>query len=120
MLFCASRRRKTKCELVTGVQTFALPISDRHARRILLGPPQKLYRQQRAFAVAGGRLHRFLRVIVKDAGDELAGFVPAGRQQLALSTGRISPARLPDPTSADRRGGQEVVSSCSYRWPPFP
>src|SRR3546814_1030715 len=70
--FVSSRKRHTRCALVTGVQTCALPIS---------------------FAVAGGRLHRFLRVIVKDAGDELAGFVRAGRKQIALSTGRSAPAR---------------------------
>src|SRR3546814_3940177 len=45
MLFCTSRRRHTRCTLVTGVQTCALPISqelrihDRiiHARRALDG-----------------------------------------------------------------------------------
>src|SRR3546814_1051047 len=29
LFFCSSRRRHTRCALVTGVQTCALPISDR-------------------------------------------------------------------------------------------
>src|SRR3546814_13207754 len=33
MFFCSSRRRQTRCALVTGVQTCALPISTTRARR---------------------------------------------------------------------------------------
>src|SRR3546814_2168521 len=38
MFFFSSRRRHTRCALVTGVQTCALPISQRHprARRLTL------------------------------------------------------------------------------------
>src|SRR3546814_10292661 len=32
LCFCASRRRQTRCALVTGVQTCALPISPRKPR----------------------------------------------------------------------------------------
>src|SRR3546814_19662415 len=54
--FFSSRRRHTRCALVTGVQTFALPIylrqDDRRQRRIFeLGP-------RRSFERLGDRLRR--------------------------------------------------------------
>src|SRR3546814_4076661 len=37
MFFCSSRRRHTRCALVTGVQTCALPISDAYRRKDYAG-----------------------------------------------------------------------------------
>src|SRR3546814_18171803 len=42
MFFCSSRRRQTRCALVTGVQTCALPISLELARLEALAPPRPL------------------------------------------------------------------------------
>src|SRR3546814_3966801 len=39
LLFFSSRRRHTRCALVTGVQTCALPILHLHARRIRVDHP---------------------------------------------------------------------------------
>src|SRR3546814_16269767 len=39
IFFCSSRRRLTRCVLVTGVQTCALPISPRSALRLLFPDP---------------------------------------------------------------------------------
>src|SRR3546814_6880143 len=60
------------------------------ARRILLGPPQQFDRKQRALPCPRRGFHRLLRVIVENAGDELARSVRAGRKQIALVAGRRS------------------------------
>src|SRR3546814_8052384 len=40
IFFFSSRRRHTRCALVTGVQTCALPISRRHSRQVSLPSPR--------------------------------------------------------------------------------
>src|SRR3546814_7352754 len=54
IFFFSSRRRHTRCALVTGVQTCALPISDRQTKGI--GP----------FYIADGRMWRPLKVAEAD------------------------------------------------------
>src|SRR3546814_856601 len=44
LFFFSSRRRHTRCALVTGVQTCALPICDQGAARQLVAPPQGRHR----------------------------------------------------------------------------
>src|SRR3546814_20496799 len=53
LFFFSSRRRHTRCALVTGVQTCALPIFD-HQRRPLVAGAQTADRQQCEAAVGGG------------------------------------------------------------------
>src|SRR3546814_20605831 len=67
--FFSSRRRHTRCALVTGVQTCALPISCRDmgkgvALRRPIGAPQALPAAEAVFAVD---------MIGRDFGDEAAG-----------------------------------------------
>src|SRR3546814_9051643 len=88
--FFSSRRRHTRCALVTGVQTCALPIchhtgdTDDDAER----------RQDRA----------------QDVAPDLAQCEEQGGAENQAST----PAR-----SEERRVGKECVSTCRSRWSPY-
>src|SRR3546814_8310623 len=97
--FFSSRRRHTRCALVTGVQTCALPISGDAVRG--------------AAAMAAG---------VRDAGD-------LRRRRTARSAGASGAAGghagggggggdRPADRSEERRVGKECVSTCSSRWSP--
>src|SRR3546814_7049529 len=100
--FFSSRRRHTRCALVTGVQTCALPISRaqrRQALRQLDGALGRLYDGWR------DRLTRALAHIEADLDfpDE------------DLPTGVAERMR-----SEERRVGKECVSTCRSRWSPDP
>src|SRR3546814_4942765 len=87
--FFESRRRHTRCALVTGVQTCALPIS----------------RQPDGGQLPQGRRDRrrtHQRAVLLDALDD--------RERVA----RRHPER-----SEERRVGKECVSTCSSRWSPY-
>src|SRR3546814_4533558 len=87
--FFSSRRRHTRCALVTGVQTCALPIcADRDARGIV-------DEQRQAFELRRRR-------------GELAEFAAADLAH-AQCFGR----------SEERRVGKECVSTCRSRWSPY-
>src|SRR3546814_8209297 len=97
--FFSSRRRHTRCALVTGVQTCALPISHRdiHSQR----PPTSLS----------------VSLNIMDEGEH----VPWRDQYIVdLEAGTI--ARRPTLTSGEmlrseeRRVGKECVSTCRARW----
>src|SRR3546814_5301303 len=93
--FFSSRRRHTRCALVTGVQTCALPISlaDLHA-------------------LAGADKYRTIPNLMHDE----------TRLNAMSADGR---ARLPhvrnvmDERSEERRVGKECVSTCRSRWSPY-
>src|SRR3546814_7606350 len=96
--FCASRRRHTRCALVTGVQTCALPISTEdpgeargQGHRDLHDPPQPAHETE---------LEKLPRPGVAGRGER-------GREHQ-------DPAR-----SAERRVGKECVSTCRSRWLPY-
>src|SRR3546814_2621996 len=57
--FCSSRRRHTRCALVTGVQTCALPIS-------VMSSHERHLSNQRLFNVAVTRVRDALTMIVDD------------------------------------------------------
>src|SRR3546814_7599640 len=106
MFFCffffSSRRRHTRCALVTGVQTCALPICKDRRRRHRRGG-------QRGDAGGGGR-----RALPRpaEAGGEtrLGGAFPgadAGAQSRQVTR------------SEERRVGKEWVSTCRSRWSPY-
>src|SRR3546814_6562534 len=98
--FFASRRRHTRCALVTGVQTCALPIYLEREMldplgRILVAPHVGLARQLEKgedIAVPGVEEDVHVRVVL------------AGRRHMIL--GR----------SEERRVGTECVSECSSGW----
>src|SRR3546814_2094000 len=90
--FVSSRRRHTRCALVTGVQTCALPICvDDHAAGVA-----ELVEAPCFFATAKGRAASFDR--------------PQGAQD------RLRQAQS---RSEERRVGKECVSTCRSRWSPY-
>src|SRR3546814_10068051 len=106
LFFCfSSRRRHTRCALVTGVQTCALPISHRHCRlqlqccsliplaRKACVPPfrrQPLSAHRRALAIDHDNL------------------------QIGPPINSLTYIR-----SEERRVGKECVSTCRSRWSPY-
>src|SRR3546814_9647702 len=88
--FFSSRRRHTRCALVTGVQTCALPI----CLYVLLG----LYTMARPSAILELTWDRV------DFERRLIDLNPAGRKQTR---------------SEERRVGKECVSTCRSRWSPY-
>src|SRR3546814_3444827 len=100
--FFSSRRRHTRCALVTGVQTCALPIYllVRYLRgdlRVpLLGPARDLRLEVEALVVE--------LLDVRDAAHE-------SRKLLELRPLVVR--------SEERRVGKECVSTCRSRWSPY-
>src|SRR3546814_3433186 len=99
VFFFSSRRRHTRCALVTGVQTCALPIcihfggcggrkADRHA-------------------VAGGRF-----TIARTGDDESRLFATEKYPSVVERTEVLD-------RSEERRVGKECVSTCRSRWSPY-
>src|SRR3546814_5288599 len=93
--FFSSRRRHTRCALVTGVQTCALPISPVMPRRSVTLP-----------ASAMSEPHR-----PDDIGIES---FPGGSHQRELIGCQGGVER-----SEERRVGKECVSTCRSRWSPY-
>src|SRR3546814_8440166 len=96
--FFSSRRRHTRCALVTGVQTCALPILVRLADQ--LGLP-------RATVTGGDR--------------PLPSLPPSTAGLAVRQTPFAEPAvETAYPTrSEERRVGKECVSTCRSRWSPY-
>src|SRR3546814_5280880 len=89
LFFFSSRRRHTRCALVTGVQTCALPISS--------------LRRRRSIVVRDAKFLDFAR-------QRIATPAQASRRFLTLAArGR----------SEERRVGKECVSTCRSRWSPY-
>src|SRR3546814_4962044 len=99
MLFFSSRRRHTRCALVTGVQTCALPISGEASRSCVT-------RNAAAFLVyslPSAANSIFIVVLLGEA------------RQRNTSTGTLLCVRR----SEERRVGKECVSTCKSRWSPY-
>src|SRR3546814_5362921 len=98
MFFFSSRRRHTRCALVTGVQTCALPISDQRKDRTIFGhddPPARDLRQWPPI------LRRSPPPLLMHRRSES----PRGRSGATRSE--------------ERRVGKECVSTCRSRWSPY-
>src|SRR3546814_5423675 len=91
--FFSSRRRHTRCALVTGVQTCALPISGSEVK-------------SRAGDATDVRVKRGVQLT------DGAGF---SRRCSAKQTSDIAHANR----SEERRVGKECVSTCRSRWSPY-
>src|SRR3546814_5589770 len=98
MFFFSSRRRHTRCALVTGVQTCALPIS---GGLLTLASPIGSALAAVLVATGLGEDGRFALV---------CGFVAICVVPLLL----VRPHR-----SEERRVGKECVSTCRSRWSPY-
>src|SRR3546814_236435 len=96
VFFFSSRRRHTRCALVTGVQTCALPISpSRAASRGDEGRPAVLVGQQQ-FCRIKAREFGFQRVVARDFVDQEtpAGQVRPGQAVAALAAGDCQQQRV--------------------------
>src|SRR3546814_3859338 len=99
LFFFSSRRRHTRCALVTGVQTCALPIS---LAEVIDGADMFLGLS------AGGVLKP--EMVAKMAARPLI-------LALANPTPEITPEAIK--RSEERRVGKECVSTCRSRWSPY-
>src|SRR3546814_1792947 len=95
--FFSSRRRHTRCALVTGVQTCALPIFS-----VLIPWTQLSTRKE-----------------VADFADAIEG-VPREAQQGSTAIGSAIRDAMLLFRSEERRVGKECVSTCRSRWSPYP
>src|SRR3546814_14679482 len=93
--FLSSRRRHTRCALVTGVQTCALPISCVAAQ---------------TFAEVGGFVQK---------GAPLVSVVPRDGRLSAEFLVPLDTAQRVKTRSEERRVGNECVSTCRSRWSPY-
>src|SRR3546814_5306276 len=100
MFFFSSRRRHTRCALVTGVQTCALPISEADTRH------RQLLTRPRLFPLYAVWLRQWLGLLLL--------FLP---RRWSLGDDRTFSA--PSGRSEERRVGKECVSTCRSRWSPY-
>src|SRR3546814_3905773 len=106
--FFSSRRRHTRCALVTGVQTCALPISlDLAGFALMTSSRRLLIFGLVAFiaALAGVIAGRFVVETPRASETELHALL---HNELKLT-----------PRSEERRVGKECVSTCRSRWSPY-
>src|SRR3546814_11183357 len=106
-VFFSSIRRYTRCALVTGVQTCALPICLISGVNTFLSPVQDL----RMGARQSNANYQFTL-----KGDDIA--------ELKSWTTKLADAmqlqpQLTDIRSEERRVGKECVSTCRSRWSPY-
>src|SRR3546814_9870744 len=102
----SSRRRHTICALVTGVQTCALPICQKHQRNI-----SSTYSQL---------LQALYKAATKDNNPErkqILKILRKGRGNLEENLFESEPDKGDGIRSEERRVGKERVSTCRIRWP---
>src|SRR3546814_6626790 len=110
LFFVSSRRRHTRCALVTGVQTCALPIYSRsnHVaaeaatwldRELVTDSPTPLRDAGFGREVSAAQAVRRQWLVAEQLAEEQGGRVVR---------------------SAERRVGKECVSTCRSRWSPYP
>src|SRR3546814_7220375 len=109
VFFFSSRRRHTRCALVTGVQTCALPI----------------YLGTAAIASTVGAKTLGTPIIVGLNGSNIAyvlqGAILTGLLAIVvdLALGRLATRLQAWTRSEERRVGKECVSTCRSRWSPY-
>src|SRR3546814_9848286 len=122
IFFFSSRRRHTRCALVTGVQTCALPISPTENKE-MSSINARPYESQAATEVA------FLGLGVM--GHPMAGHLSKAGHKVTVYNRTFAKAaawvkefggtaaRTPKARSEERRVGKECVSTCRSRWSPY-
>src|SRR3546814_8141164 len=119
ILFCiwfffSSRRRHTRCALVTGVQTCALPISMPIPGHIDPVPvPRKVTPRADGRVDLLGLSKEQIRASLADAGMEPKQAKLRGKQLWHWIYNRGA-------RSEERRVGKACVSTCRSRWSPYP
>src|SRR3546814_6386446 len=110
VVFFSSRRRHTRCALVTGVQTCALPICLAE-----IGAMAASHARVRVFSDDGNCVHDPL--LMRRALEYVTtfdGVVAQHAQDPRLTVGAQMNER-----SEERRIGKECVSTCRSRWSPY-
>src|SRR3546814_3137209 len=105
LFFFSSRRRHTRCALVTGVQTCALPICE-----------------DKEFAVGiDGEVGPGFRYNAYYTHGEVANALRVGNARLGANFVKAldAVASGSDIRSEERRVGKECVSTCRSRWSPY-
>src|SRR3546814_12578186 len=105
-LFCSSRRRHTRCALVTGVQTCALPIWSGGEWSPLRADPENP-RNRRI-----GAVQKLFPLRVIHFLESVLCFIVFARYWEARDVVYV-------PRSEERRVGNECVSTCRSRWSPY-
>src|SRR3546814_5591844 len=99
--FFSSRRRHTRCALVTGVQTCALPISHlQRAEQFIRDNLANPNLNSQLVAESCGISLRYLQRLFAESDHSVVGYIR-------------------DKRSEERRVGKECVSTCRSRWSPY-
>src|SRR3546814_5063850 len=101
--FFSSRRRHTRCALVTGVQTCALPILNRSGL-LRSARNDEFGLSPHPHALVGRKVELFAFLDVERL---VPGVEVADRQRAIIAR------------SEERRVGKECVSTCRSRWSPY-
>src|SRR3546814_10605234 len=106
-IFFSSRRRHTRCALVTGVQTCALPI----------------YVVYNHFGPDGNYLHRYAKGFFReDKHTPWGAAIDFRRREVRdffIDNALMWLLEYRFDRSEERRVGKECVSTCRYRWSPY-
>src|SRR3546814_2133048 len=108
LFFCASRRRHTRCALVTGVQTCALPIENK--RNVGLN------RMISAMALGLASAALSDAALAQDSGPAAASAFDISANVSLTSDYRFRGISL---SSETRRVGTECVRTCRSLWSPY-
>src|SRR3546814_8146158 len=106
----ASRRRHTRCALVTGVQTCALPIC---IAWIIRNHPEITDGQ---IGVLIGTTRTTIQAIRERSHWNIANITPKDPVTLGLCSQRELDAAVVKARPEERRVGNECVSTCRSRW----
>src|SRR3546814_2559489 len=108
LFFFSSRRRHTRCALVTGVQTCALPIFPWSWRMTHEGGGLG------ALGDLGCHLVSHMLALMGPVEENVA------QTQIAIPTRPSPDGEKRVERSEERRVGKECVSTCRSRWSPYP
>src|SRR3546814_15729665 len=136
MFFFPSRRRHTRCALVTGVQTCALPICQINGKKIefMIADHQNKadiassrarawFDEQKIDMLIGGTNSATALAMAAVAREKKKPFMAIGPGSSNLTNSQCSPYTIhyayDTIISAERRGGKERVSTCRSRGSPY-
>src|SRR3546814_1418428 len=113
MFFLSSRRRHTRCALVTGVQTCALPISKKNL--------QSATADRNTLQTRKASLNRQIQLMGIDPTALSNSSLKSSLVVTSPISGIISDvfAKIGSYRSEERRVGKECVSTCRSRWSPY-
>src|SRR3546814_8697972 len=120
LFFFSSRRRHTRCALVTGVQTCALPISRSDVASLTANQSSYLLferllarRGRRPFEEVANLCNCSCRVLIDS---RRCCNISARDFSSSLSRARSDASQS---RTEERRGGKECVRQLRFRWSPF-